>query len=174
MYRKSGELKNRMEIYVFFSVAMTVFTVVLYIYEISSYYTSEQHVRFIDILMFLHKILAGLDVVFIVLAIVFKCIVAKVLIRDDEQNKYDQETQWFWLRFQIMAILLGTFPVEILSLQSESVFEIFLIADTLKLFCSIIIFAILIVGKNDVVLLLIEKYSEIRSNCGGNYVVSHI
>ncbi|KAG5681354.1 hypothetical protein PVAND_010798 [Polypedilum vanderplanki] len=167
------DIPYRLQIYMIFTFSFTFFTTIIYVIEINSFTIFQDFVTFIYILEFVSKLMTGIDLIFFVLAIYFKY---QCMLNYDAENyaKYEDENRWFWIRFQIIAVLLATFSIEIYSLRSENIFEVFLISDFLKFFCTIVIALILIPERDDVIVLLIEKYNEFKSRSGGIYFVNNL
>lgn len=86
---------------------------------------------------------------------------------DSSLTRIEEEKEWFWTRLQILIFMTGTWTVEFTSWRASNQYEVFLIADALKLLCSVTIFAIFITKKN-VQIAVIQKYSSIRDK-GENY-----
>lgn len=67
----------------------------------------------------------------------------------------------FWIYLELQAILIITYPVEILSFANrDESFYVFIIADIVKCFSALLIFTVVVV-KNDIKTLLLLQYSKV-------------
>lgn len=89
--------------------------------------------------------------------------IPKVKCFDDvSQAKFELEKEWFFTRLLIFLFMAGTWTVEFIAWKANNQYEVFLIADALKLLCSITIFTIFITKRN-VQVAIIRKYSSLRN-----------
>lgn len=94
--------------------------------------------------------------------------IPKAKILDDvSQAQFEMEKEWFFTRLLIFLFMAGTWTIEFIAWKADNQYEVFLIADALKLLCSTTIFTIFIT-KNNVQVAIIRKYSSFR-NRGESY-----
>jgi hypothetical protein len=89
---------------------------------------------------------------------------ARNRLTDDNRLIYENTKQWFWRIVQIFIAIIGIWMVEIANDYSINKLEMKITYCILNVLSSIVIFVILIIGRNDIVNLLIEKYSSYRNN----------
>jgi hypothetical protein len=104
-----------------------------------------------------------LDIVFLIGAISYAIKISKEKSFEMEvRAKFEVEKEWLWLRLKLFFFTSITTFIELVSWRADNEYEIYLIADSIKLLCSVAIFTI-IATKENIQALLLKKFGAITN-----------
>lgn len=150
-----------------FSVALTIFVCYVgynehglssgYLYLFNRYNGLAQYLDKIQIFFVI------LDVIFIVGAISYVIKIPREKnFEMEERKKFEDEREWLWIRILIFFLATTTAFIELVSWRADNQYEIYILADAIKLFYSLTILVIF-VTKENIKILLIKKYHVLRN-----------
>lgn len=155
--------------YIIFSVGLTVFVGYIGYKEQDFPSTWMKGMRTLLIERFNRetKYLDDIEIFFVIFDIIFLIGAIWYAIQTSKEKsfemeiraKFESEKEWLWINLMIFFFTSITTFIELVSWRADNEYEIYLIADVIKLLCSFAIF-ILFVTKNDIRSLLTKKYEE--------------
>lgn len=159
-YRNSNNIANRLQIYTIIAMGVTTLAGIFnfihkqfFLFYIFFY--SMKEIQIID------KIFTIIEVIILAFALIVYWLASKK-VNDENRLKFEEEKKWFWRRFQLLVVFACTWPFEaFVSIIND--FELVVIEDLSILLSSIMIFMIFVVGREDVIKLINEKYKSCRN-----------
>jgi hypothetical protein len=122
-------------------------------------------IRLRDFEMFIQlgfMVIAGADLVLVISTLSLLYYISRSPDESDN-TKYQMEKKWLLINLKIFAVMIVTWPINVLLLGSNFDLVPMLTSDFMMLFTSIVIFAILVLRK-DVRVLLFKSYRGFQNS----------